>query len=145
MKKLIAVLVITMLMVGGITACGSKDDNKGTENPQQTEAPAAAPEAAKAPESAVPTQGETADTNTTDGQTEGAEAQEEKTFTGIVDEVKQGMLITVATEDDSNAYVFGLEGDVTAKVGDKVKVTYTGGNLEDMEGNLVATKIEVLK
>ncbi|MBU9727057.1 hypothetical protein [Diplocloster modestus] len=145
MKKLIAVLGITMLMVGGITACGSKDDNKGTENPQQTEAPAAAPEAAKAPESAVPTQGETADTNTTDGQTEGAEAQEEKTFTGIVDEVKQGMLITVATEDDSNAYVFGLEGDVTAKVGDKVKVTYTGGNLEDMEGNLVATKIEVLK
>ena len=132
MKKLIAVLGITMLMVGGITACGSKDDNKGTENPQQTEAPAAAPEAAKAPESAVPTQGETADTNTTDGQTEGAEAQEE-------------MLITVATEDDSNAYVFGLEGDVTAKVGDKVKVTYTGGNLEDMEGNLVATKIEVLK
>ena len=145
MKKIIAVLGITMLMVGGITACGSKDDNKGTENPQQTEAPAAAPEAAVAPESAAPAQGETADPNTADGQAEGAEAQEEKTFTGIVNQIKQGMMITVDTEDGSNAYVFGLEGDVTAKVGDKVKVTYTGGNLEDMEGNLVAVKIDVLK
>lgn len=145
MKKLIAVLGITMLMVGGITACGSKDDKKGTENPQQTEAPAAAPEAAVAPESAAPAQGETADTNTADGQAEGAEAQEEKTFTGIVDEVKPGVLISVATEDKSDAYVFGLEGDVEAKAGDKVKVTYTGGNLEDREGDLVAVKIEVLK
>lgn len=145
MKKLIAVLGITMLMVGGITACGSKDDNKGAENPQQTETPAAAPEASQAPETAAPEQGETVNGQDGADQADGSAAQEEKTFTGIVSQVKQGMLITVAKEDDSAAYTFGLEGDVTAKDGDKVKVTYKGGNLEDMEGNLVATKIEVLK
>ena len=145
MKKLIAVLGITMLMVGGITACGSKDDNKGAENPQQTETPAAAPEASQVPETAAPEQWETVNGQDGADQADGSAAQEEKTFTGIVSQVKQGMLITVAKEDDSAAYTFGLEGDVTAKDGDKVKVTYKGGNLEDMEGNLVATKIEVLK
>ena len=92
-----------------------------------------------------PEQGETVNGQDGADQADGSAAQEEKTFTGIVSQVKQGMLITVAKEDDSAAYTFGLEGDVTAKDGDKVKVTYKGGNLEDMEGNLVATKIEVLK
>lgn len=66
----------------------------------------------------------------------------EATFTGVIDEKKDFMII-VNSEDGKNAYIFNLDG-ITCEPneGDKVTVTYTGGELDDIDATLVATKIE---
>ena len=72
-----------------------------------------------------------------------------QTYTGILEEDK-GFMIIVAPEDEdkeghSDSYVFGTGGiTVDAKVGDKIIVTYTG-DINDIDGSLEATKVEVVK
>ena len=65
----------------------------------------------------------------------------EETYTGVLEEKKDFMII-VSSEDGKNSYIFNL-GEVTceANVGDTVTVTYTG-DLDDIDSSLVATKIE---
>ncbi len=63
------------------------------------------------------------------------------TFTGVIEEKKDFMIIVTA-EDGKSSHIFNLDGiTCDANTGDKVTVTYTG-DLEDIDSTLMATKIE---
>lgn len=138
MKKILMML-LAMVMVFSLVACGGSDEPEATPAPEAVEenlddAAIAEGEDAEAPAEAE--QEETAET----------EPAEELTFTGLIEEKKDFMII-VTSEDSADAYGFTLAEGVTcdAEVGDKVTITYTG-DLEKFitdDAELLASKIEL--
>ena len=132
MKKILMML-LAMTMVLGLVACGGNDEPEATPAPEAVE---------ENMDDAAMVEGEDAEME----EPADAEAAEEMTFTGIVEEKKDFMVI-VTTEDGADAYSFTLAEGVTcdAEVGDKVTVTYTG-DLEKFiseDAELVASMIEL--
>lgn len=77
--------------------------------------------------------------------TEGDNASEESTLTGTIDEIKDFMFVVVDSED--RAYALSFEGEKPkgldeVKVGDEVKVTYTGvlSEVDHFEGKIISVE-----
>ena len=135
MKKILMML-LAMTMLLGLVACGGSDEPEATPAPEAVEDTLDDAAAVEGEEAVEPADAETAD----------AEPAEELTFTGIIEEKKDFMVI-VTSEDGAEAYVFTLADGVECEAaeGDKVTVTYTG-DLEKFitdDAELLASKIEL--
>lgn len=95
--KRFSILMVVLTLILSLTACGGKDKTDGQEDTQQNQE----------------------DVQKND--------QETATFTGILEEKKDFMVI-VKSEDEEISYIFDLDDGVTcdAEVGDKITITYTG-------------------
>lgn len=68
-----------------------------------------------------------------------------QTYTGILEQIKDDMILVTPEDDDSTVYAFDTEGvTVDASLGGKVTVTYTG-DLNDADSLLTASKVERVK
>ncbi len=115
--------------------CSSKNDTQTT--------PPAEEEAA---DMADTQETETGENNTVEEEpenTEGAEASEQSTLTGTLDEVKDFMF--VVTDSEGTPYAFPFEGEKPSgledlKSGDEVIVTYTGelSEVDNFEGEIIS-------
>lgn len=118
MKKMALLLSILSVLLC-FTACGSANQEPEVNKPETSQSS---------------TQDSTKDNNS-------GSSTEESTFTGILDDNKDFMII-VNSEDNQDSYIFDLDGvTCDAEIGDKVTVTYKG-NIDDPDANLTATKVE---
>lgn len=70
---------------------------------------------------------------------------DEQTYTGLLEQIGDGMIIVTPEDDDSIVYTFDTEGiTVSAQLGGKVRVTYTG-DLSDADSLLKASNVEAVK
>ena len=71
------------------------------------------------------------------------EMVEVQTFTGILSEKKDFMLIVDGEEEGGDAYIFNLEEGVScdAEEGDKITITYSG-DIHDFDAQLLASAVE---
>lgn len=74
-----------------------------------------------------------------------APSADAQTYTGILEQIKDDMILVTPEDDDSTVYAFDTEGvTVDASLGGKVTVTYTG-DLNDADSLLTASKVESVK
>lgn len=67
-----------------------------------------------------------------------------QTYTGLLEQINDGMILVTPEDDDSKVYAFDTEGiTVDAPLGAKVTVTYIG-DLDDADNLLVASKVEAV-
>ncbi|MEG0780827.1 MAG: hypothetical protein RRY95_00775 [Oscillospiraceae bacterium] len=132
MKKLSVLLLVLMLVF--TTACGAKPATEPATTPDTSVTDPAAPVEGEttdpATDPAAPAEGETTD------------PAAEQTYTGVLQEIKDGMIVVGPDGVDADAFVFGVTEAPTAKVGDTVIVTYTG-DMADVGGELNAIRVEV--
>lgn len=142
MKKKTLIYAAAAMLALSISACGAKTVNtetKPTSAVQTTEAAVSKPESTEA--------GSTSAESTESGKTESV--SQEETLTGTVD-VNKGFMITLISNEDSEAYVFPLddkqaEAYKDLKSGDKVTVSYVNGlptpdNMETVVTDIQKTK-----
>lgn len=135
MKKFLA-LILCLSVMTVATACGSKDDPTEAPADPQIENNETLDNAANEADPAE------------DGEQSDAaedEDQEEATYTGVLEEKKDFMVI-VGEEDKSASYMFTLGDGVTcdAEVGETITVTYTGDmSVPVADQSLTATAVTV--
>ena len=139
MKKFLA-LILCLSVMTVATACGSKEEAPEEPTDAQTE---------DSVDSTVQ-EGETDEIESEgieseETESEDAETQADTTYTGVLEE-KKDFMVVVTSEDKSESYVFNLgEGvECPAEVGETVTVTYTGDiTVPVADQDLTATAIAV--
>ena len=134
MKKFLA-LILCLSVMTVATACGSKEEAPEEPTDAQTE---------ETTDGAVQ-EGETEEIESEEIAPEDAEAQSDTTYTGVLEE-KKDFMVVVTSEDKSETYMFTLDDGVVcpAEVGETVTVTYTGDiTVPVADQNLTATAITV--
>ena len=137
-SKLIIVSILAIAALSTATACaGKKNETPKTPVPASAETTAASTE-----------KEETAAEQTEAGdEAKDAESKKSGQMTGVLEENK-GFIFTIISDEDGESYVFSLDDEKSLdgiKDGDKIIVSYEGGDPADRDSDCVVTKVEKAK
>ena len=130
-SKLIIVSILAIAALSTATACAGKKN-----------------ETPKTPVAASAEKEETAAEQTEAGdEAKDAESKKSGQMTGVLEENK-GFIFTIISDEDGESYVFSLDDEKSLdgiKDGDKIIVSYEGGDPADRDSDCVVTKVEKAK
>ena len=130
-SKLIIVSILAIAALSTATACAGKKN-----------------ETPKTPVAASTEKEETAAEQTEAGdEAKDAESKKSGQMTGVLEENK-GFIFTIISDEDGESYVFSLDDEKSLdgiKDGDKIIVSYEGGDPADRDSDCVVTKVEKAK
>lgn len=136
MKKKLLVISAILVFALSATACANKTDSTaasapGTGQTQNTGQTGDGDKTENADKTEAAVKTNTTENSTPADTENGSESASEGAITGVVD-VNKGFMITVISDEDSEAYVFSLDDDQSEKykdlkAKDKVTVSYTNG------------------
>ena len=133
-SKLIIVSILAIAALSTATACAGKKN----ETPKT---PVAATAASTEKEETAAEQTEAGD------EAKDAESKKSGQMTGVLEENK-GFIFTIISDEDGESYVFSLDDEKSLdgiKDGDKIIVSYEGGDPADRDSDCVVTKVEKAK
>ena len=127
-SKLIIVSILAIAALSTATACaGKKNETPKTPVAASAETTAASTEAGD--------------------EAKDAESKKSGQMTGVLEENK-GFIFTIISDEDGESYVFSLDDEKSLdgiKDGDKIIVSYEGGDPADRDSDCVVTKVEKAK
>lgn len=138
-RKLIIVSLLAVAVIATATACGGKK-NEISKPPVTTSAETAAASTANE-------ETEVVEENETDDTTTSSDSKESGQMTGTLEENK-GFMFIIVSDEDKEAYVFNIDDESALagfKEGDKITVSYEGGDPADHDSDCAVTNIEKAK
>ena len=128
-SKLIIVSILAIAALSTATACAGKKN--------------------ETPKTPVAASAETTAAEQTEAGDEAKDAESKKSgqMTGVLEENK-GFIFTIISDEDGESYVFSLDDEKSLdgiKDGDKIIVSYEGGDPADRDSDCVVTKVEKAK
>lgn len=151
MKRKIAVLMLCITFAFGLTACSNKTETPKADDKQTTvEEDKTTTEDNTAAEDEVVKDGTAEDNMLVEDNTDKTtqeDAATEQTMTGTLEENK-GVMFTLISDEDKEAYVFPLTDDNKVLLdgiskGDKLTVTFSGGVPTPDNLGTVVTNVEL--
>lgn len=138
-SKLIIVSLLAIAVMATATACGGKK-NEISKPPVTTAAETAAASTAAG-------ETETVGENEADKTTTAADSKESGKMTGTLEENK-GFMFLIISDEDKESYAFSVDDENALagfKEGDKITVSYEGGDPADRDIDCIVTGIEKAK
>lgn len=137
-SKLIILSLLAVAVMATATACGGKK-NEISKPPVTTSAETAA--------STANEETEAVEENEADDTTASSDSKERGQMTGTLEENK-GFMFLIISDEDKESYAFSIDDESALagfKEGDKITVSYEGGDPADHDIDCVVTNIEKAK
>ncbi len=138
-SKLIIVSLLAVAVMATATACGGKKN--------EISKPLVTTSAETAAASTANEETETVEKNEADDTTASSDSKESGQMTGTLDENK-GFMFLIISDENKESYAFSVDDENALagfKEGDKITVSYEGGDPADHDSDCVVTNIEKAK